>query len=295
MRVVVTGAAGFVGQALVGALSDEHEVISLDQKLKGLPGIEGDLCDPAVLDRAFEKGCDAVVHLATVPGGATEANPNQARRINVEGSMRLIDAAMESGHTPRFIFASSIAVFGQPLPPFVDDMTPVSPKLLYGGHKAMMEQWIAMHTRRGGLSGLSLRLPGIVARPKSSSGLKSAFMSDVFHALQAGDEIELPVSQTATMWLMSVNALVKNLRHALTMDVTGTITLPALRVSMQELVRAIAQFSSVSESLAIYSSDRLLEEGFGAQPPLATPSADAMGFRHDASLEALVSSAFETL
>lgn len=295
MRLVITGAGGFVGRALIGALIDQHEIIAVDQQLGGLTGIAGDLADPAVLDVAFARGCDAVVHLATVPGGAAEANPERAKQVNVDASMALVEAAARAGQQPRFIFASSIAVYGEPLPPLVDDSTPLAPRLLYGAHKAMMEEWIATQTRRGAISGLSLRFPGIVARPRGPSGMKSAFMSDVFHALKAGEPIELPVSPGATLWLMSVNRLVANLTHALASESTGSVTLPALRMAMTELVDAIADNMMVSPGLASYAPDPALEAGFGRQPPLATPKANSLGFRHDETLETLVSSAFATL
>ena len=53
MRIVVTGAGGFVGKALIRVLAGAHDIVALDSCLHGTPGIEGDLCDPATLARAF--------------------------------------------------------------------------------------------------------------------------------------------------------------------------------------------------------------------------------------------------
>ncbi len=121
MRIIITGSGGFVGRALVSELAGHHDLVLIDNRLDGQPGIEGDLCDPATLERAFAGGCDAVVHLATVPGGATELDPLAAKRVNIDATMALVDAAAQAGQRPRFLFASSIAVFGDPLPPLVDD------------------------------------------------------------------------------------------------------------------------------------------------------------------------------
>lgn len=205
MRIIVTGAGGFVGQSLVRRLAPRHNVVATDQQLGDLSGLEGDLRDQAFLDRLFAGGCDAVVHLATVPGGAAEEHPQLAKQVNVDATMALIDAAARAGSAPRFVYASSIAALVDPLPAIVDDTVPLKPTLLYGAQKAMMEVWIDNQTRRGAICGVSLRLPGIVARPPAPSGLKSAFMSNVFHALIAHDPIILPVGPEAAMWLMSVD------------------------------------------------------------------------------------------
>ena len=70
------------------------------------------------------------------------------------------------------------AAFGEPFPASVDDSTPLRPKSFYGAHKALMEQWLATLSRRGELDAISLRLSGVVARPRGPSGMKSAFLSD---------------------------------------------------------------------------------------------------------------------
>jgi nucleoside-diphosphate-sugar epimerase len=295
MRIILTGAGGFIGRQVSKSLEGKHDVVAIDHQLHGASGIEGDLCDPSLLDKAFANGCEAVIHLATVPGGAAELDPALAKRVNVDATMALIDAAAQAGTTPRFVFASSIAVFGDALPPLVDDNTPLAPVMIYGAHKAMMEGWIETQTRRGAIAGLSLRLPGIVARPAGPSGMKSAFMSNVFHALSARQAIDLPVSPEATLWLMSVQQIAANLIHALGSGAIGTYTLPAIRTSMHDLVHAIACTTESDPAIATYSPDAALEAGFGRLPPLTTKAADALGFVHDGSLDELVAAAIETL
>lgn len=209
MRIIVTGAGGFVGQHVLMELI-EHDVVAIDLNLKHTPDtpnitkVEGDLRDLNVLQKAFQHGCDAVIHLATVPGGATEINPTLAKTVNIDASMALIDIAARTGECPHFVFASSVAVFGRLLSTPVIDDAPTRPTMLYGAHKLMMESWIATQTRRGKIKGMSLRSPGIVARPKSPSGLKSAFLSDLFHVLHDGEDFTIPVSRDATTWLCSV-------------------------------------------------------------------------------------------
>lgn len=305
MKVLVTGAGGFVGRELVSRLLGAgHVVAGIDTVAGGIPpgarAIAGDLGDGAVRAEALAGGCDALVHLATVPGGAAEADPAASRRINVDAMYDLLLEASANGTCPRVVYASSIAVFGDPLPAFVDDATPLSPRMIYGGHKAMMEHAVAMFSNRGLIDGVTVRLPGILARPKGPSGMKSAFMSDLFHALKAGEAFTCPVSAEATIWAQSVGRCADNFVHALMLDsatlpVTRAVTLPALRVTMGALADEIARQCGASSDLVHYAPDAALEAAFGAQPPLATRAAEAAGFAHDGDLAMLVASALSTI
>jgi D-erythronate 2-dehydrogenase len=213
----------------------------------------------------------------------------------------LLDAAKAAGNKPRIVYASSIAVFGDPLPANgVDDKTPLAPKMIYGGHKAMMEIAVAMMHHRGEIDGISVRLPGILARPKGPSGMKSAFMSDMFHALRAGKPFVCPVSKDATIWAESVRQCATNFMHALAMDsgnmpVTRVVTLPALRLTMGALAAEIAAQSGVTADLVTYVPNTALEVAFGAQPALETPAAESCGFAHDGSIANLVRNAIEVI
>jgi D-erythronate 2-dehydrogenase len=306
--IVITGAGGFVGRELVHALLDAGvPVVGIDSNVDALPDrscirkVAGDIGDAAVRTAAFAEGCKVLVHLATVPGGAAEADPAASRRINIDAMYDWLEAARAAGECPRVVYASSIAVFGDPLPPEgVDDGTPLAPKMVYAGHKAMMETAVAMMSHRGEIDGVTLRLPGILARPKGPSGMKSAFMSDLFHALRAGEAFICPVSKGATIWAQSVSRCAANLMHALTLDsavmpVTRVVTLPAQRITMGALTAEIARQAGASIDLVTYVPNVALEAAFGAQPPLSTPAAERAGFAHDGDLATLVSSALATI
>lgn len=302
--VLITGAGGFVGRALVRALAGTRPILATDRagmdfgRLPGVTTITGEIDDPALVARLAADPVAALIHLATIPGGAAEADPALAARINVAAPMALFDALAAHANAPRLIFASSIAVFGDPLPAHVDDAAPARPMLRYGAHKAMLEEWIATLTRRGDVRGLSLRLPGIIARPLAPSGMKSAFLSNLFHAMKAGEAISLPVSAEATSWLLSRRALTAQLVAALDCpaDPASTrLNLPALRVRMGDLVAEVARQTGADPLLASHAPDPAIEAAFGAQPPLSTPTADALGLAHDGDLAALVARALADL
>jgi len=301
MTILVTGAGGFIGRGLLEELAGMGEtVIALDHTLDSIPDrpgltrVEADLCQYETLAGLFDGTVSRIVHLAAVPGGAAEADPAASRRVNIDATLDLLDLAAAQGNCPRFVFSSTIAVFGDPLPATgVNDATPIRPRMIYGMHKAMIETAVASLSRRGVIDGISLRLPGIVARPPGPSGLKSAFMSEVFYALRQGQPYTLPVSPQAQVWLQSLSQCARNLTQALTlgsplMPDNRVATLPAVRVSMQELVAAIAEATGRDPNLISYEPDLLLEAAFGAQPSLQTPTAEALGMQHDGGVNALV-------
>jgi len=306
MKIVVTGAGGFVGRHLVQALlARGDDVVGIDTIAGGIPAgaaaIAGDIADAGLQAEALSGGIDALVHLATVPGGAAEADPAASRRVNIDAMYDLVERAAAAGNCPRIVYASSIAVLGHPLPPAgVDDTTPLSPELIYGGHKAMMEVALAMLSNRKAIDAVTIRLPGILARPKGPSGMKSAFMSDLFHALKAGEAFTCPTTPEATIWAQSVAQCAHNFVHgvdcdSMNMPPTRAVTLPAQCVTMADLAAEIAGQCGCSADLVSWQPDAQLEAAFGAYPPLSTPAAENAGFADDGSISKLVSSALETL
>ncbi len=132
-RVLVTGAAGFIGSTLTERLlSEGRTVVGLDnfdpyypeaQKLRNLERanqnpafslVRGDIRDAAVVDRVFEAGkFDAVVHLAALAGVRPSLErPAEYASVNVHGTSVLLEAAAKFGK-PQFVFASSSSVYGE--------------------------------------------------------------------------------------------------------------------------------------------------------------------------------------
>ena len=309
MRVMITGAAGFLGRLLVQQLLHRGQLrgqplealVLLDQQLEGFPSdprlrlLAGSIAESTLLRRALADGVDVVFHLVSVPGGAAEEHYALGRQVNLLATLELLDQLRNAARPPVLVYASSVAVYGAQLPARMDEQWMPRPALSYGAHKVMVETQLNDLARRGEVDGRALRLPGIVARPREQNGLRSAFMSDLMHALAAGENYCCPVSPQATAWWMSARCCVDNLLHAAELQNPGpqrVWQLPVLHLAMDQVVEALAEaFGDDRRALVSYQPNADLEALFGRFPPLRTPQSRALGFHHDGSAQTLVRNA----
>src|SRR5437016_5865027 len=199
MRIVITGGAGFLGSRLArkllerGSLTDARGVkrdirslVLLDVIAPTVPSddsrvtsITGDLADPRVIERAVTPDTDTVFHLAAVVSAHAEADFDMGMRVNLDATRALLERCRKLDARPKFVFASSLAVFGGPLPDPVPDDAPLTPQASYGAQKAMGEFLVYDMTRKGFIDGRSLRLPTITVRPGQPNNAASSFASGI--------------------------------------------------------------------------------------------------------------------
>jgi D-erythronate 2-dehydrogenase len=311
VRALITGAGGFIAQRLVKRLATApaelsaslKELVLLDVKAPKTTSVEsgnalscrwfeGDITDERVLESAVHGGVDVVFHLASVPGGAAESSYDAGRLVNLDGTRKLLDTLRQLPKPPVFVFASTIGVFGAPLPAILDEESCPAPALSYGAHKWIGEILVADYSRRGWIDGRSVRLPGIVARPAAPTGQLSAFLSNLLRELSAGREFVCPVAADGKSWWMSVECSVDNLLHAARIeprDARRVWMLPVLHASLGEVVAAIAQKHGPEVLRRVrYEPNPTLQAQFASYPPLRCPQALAAGFRHDGDLPTLI-------
>lgn len=165
-QYLVTGAAGFIGSALARRLVDHgHQVTTIDNLSTGLrkniPAgvefIEGDTFDTAVLAQLKDTHYDAIFHLAGQSGGVTcWDDPIYDLNANVTSTLLLLDYARKTGCS-KFIYASSMSVYGDenPCPVREDDM--LKPKTFYAVGKLASENYMRIYSEEYGIKCTALR------------------------------------------------------------------------------------------------------------------------------------------
>ncbi len=185
-----------------------------------------------------------VFHLASLVSGGAEQNFELGMKVNFDATRDLLEACRHAGRCPKFIFASSIAVYGGELPDPVTDDTAPAPRLSYGAQKLMCETLIDDYSRRGFVDGRSLRLPTVMVRPGGANTAVSGWASALIREPLAGRDYVCPVRPETTMACISVGKVVQAFLHARDLPAAKlgrkrTVLLEGIPVSAREMWSAI--------------------------------------------------------
>jgi len=211
--IMITGAAGEIGHALIEALS-KQEIPLLTLDLAALPAdvqglsthIQGDILNESLLARLVsEYEFESIIHLAALLSTRGEFTPNQAHKVNVEGTRGLLKLAAEQsewrGKPVKFIFPSSIAVYGLPDLETKTQYARVrewewnTPRTMYGANKLYCEMlgiYFSQYYRQLAveqpvmLDFRAIRFPGLISAFTVPSGGTSDYGPEMLHAAAKG-------------------------------------------------------------------------------------------------------------
>ena len=166
---------------------------------------------PRCCDGAIDRDTGSVFHLAAIVSGQAEADFDLGMRVNVDASRSLLEACRASGHRPRVVFTSSVAVYGGDLPATVPDSTAPNPQSSYGTQKAIGELLINDYSRKGFIDGRALRLPTISVRPGKPNTAASSFASGIIREPLNGEQSTCPIAPETRVWLLSPRKAIEGL------------------------------------------------------------------------------------
>lgn len=256
MHILITGAAGFLGQCLAHQLLQNPDLQRLtladivqppapNNDLR-VTAITADLTDPPAVQSLITADLTAVYHLAAVVSGQAEANFDLGMRVNCDGTRHLLEAIRHAAPGICFIFASSLAVFGGSLPDVITPSTALTPQSSYGMQKAVCELWVNDYTRKGFIDGRVLRLPTVCVRPGKPNAAASSFASGIIREPLNGESAICPVDTALSLWLSGPKTVTENLVYALSIPAekfgyTRTLNLPGITVTVQAMIDALEQ------------------------------------------------------
>ena len=254
-KVLVTGALGQIGTDLVQALRQRHgkdSVIASDiRESAGHSSVEGgpfvilDVLDTDGISRVCQsEGVSTIYHLAALLSAVGERDPDLCRRINVGGTISVLEAAKECNL--RVYSPSSIAVFGPDSPKHASQDSPLNPTTVYGETKVTGEALAREYLDRFNVDARGIRYPGLISYKAPAGGGTTDYAVEIFHAaLREGHyqcfvrpETRLPMlymddAIDATLSLMDSSEWVLGESRA-------GYNIPCLSFSAEELVEAIS-------------------------------------------------------
>ena len=239
--VLVTGASGEMGQALITRLADDgvHNILALDVKPLPKPlrarcmlWFQGDILDDKLMDRLVaEFSIPRIFHLAALLSTRAEFTPEAAHRVNVDGTLRLLKLAVEQsawlGLPVRFIFPSSVAVYGLPDLETKARVGAVKewewnvPTTMYGCNKLYAEHLgryfahhygqLAVEPQRHTVDFRAIRFPGLISAFTVPSGGTSDYGPEMLHAAARGEPYACFVREDTRMPFMAMPDAIKAL------------------------------------------------------------------------------------
>ena len=320
MNILITGGGGFLGQRVARELLARGETVNA----KGERGpikritlmdisepanrmvdprvnfIRGEVSNHGALAEALGMETDGVFHLAAVVSGQAESDFELGMRVNLDGTRVVLEACRKAGNRPRLLFASSIAVFGTPLPDLITDDTTPTPQASYGVQKLIGEWLVADYNRKGFIDGRAVRIPTVSVRPGKANAAASSFASAVIREPLNGVNYACPVPPETLMWMCGPRDVVSNLVRAFDLPsaswgVLRALSLPGIVVSVGEMVASLGRVggAAAAQRVKFVTDERIAAIVKTWAARLDTPRALSMGFTASGSMDQIVAEYIE--
>ncbi|PVI01870.1 NAD(P)-binding protein [Periconia macrospinosa] len=303
MRILITGAGGFVGQILAKKLAENPtiELILADVHKPPNPTpsnkvecISADLTDSKSRRDLLDKSPHVVYILHGIMSSGAEANLELGLQVNFDSVRALIDIIRQTSREIKVIFTSSCAVFGRAAVKDVAteiDIVPM-PESSYGTQKLMIEYLINDYSRRGLIDGRVVRLPTVFVRAGSPTAAASSFVSGIVREPLHGQASELPVDPGIGIWLVSPRTLAHNLIHTMNIPAEDfghfrTVLLPGYTATSGEILDALEKVAGKeTRALVTERRDEVIERIVLSWPAkYDTSRARSLGYAEDVGLE----------
>ncbi|ENC9557938.1 D-erythronate dehydrogenase [Aeromonas hydrophila] len=304
MQIIITGGGGFLGQKLARALLHSSlpfgELLLVD--IQAPPALadsrvrclQADLTAPGVADSLISERTVVVYHLAAIVSSHAEQDFDLGWQVNLDTTRSLLEACRHARPGIRFVFTSSLAVYGGPLPELVNDGTALTPTSSYGTQKAIGELLVNDYSRKGYVDGLALRLPTICVRPGKPNRAASSFVSSIIREPLQGEVTVCPVSPELRLWLSSPATVVANFLLAATLPRgdNRSINLPGISVTVGEMLTAQAQAGGqAARDRVQFAADPAIERIVASWPGrIDNQRASALGFMADRTFADIIDS-----
>jgi nucleoside-diphosphate-sugar epimerase len=313
MRVLITGAGGFIGRTLTSALLHDgsltnaagerekiEEILLLDTHLppisdRRLRPLQADITTADTLKQIATWKPHSAFHLAAVLTSAAEQDPVHALSINVSALAGLIEAIGAKDKPPRLIFPSSIAVFGGLLPDSVDDDHLQRPQTSYGTHKAIAELMLSDATRHGVVDARALRLPIVLVHPGPPTQSVSDRIAGMVRDCVAGKPTVCPLRPDTRVPVVSAETVARNLitlHDADPAKLRGKRVLnqPALTVSMEDIVAALGIVIDATPNVSFAPDPELKKIVDGWPKGFISTRAPSVGIVADKTFDEIITS-----
>lgn len=307
MQILITGAAGFIGQLLAAELLNDpaYHVTLTDIVQPPIPKgvrhpenattVKADLLSAAKV--AVNSSLDAVYAFHGIMSSGSEANFDLGMSVNIDATRNLLEALRHTCPGVRVIYSSSQAVYGQPLPEIVTDSVIPTPESSYGAEKVVCETLINEYTRRKFINGFTLRFPTISVRPGAPTAAASSFLSGMIREPLDGKQCVIPIADRSfKSWLCSPKTLVQNLLLTLRLPADSVpphirqINVPGICVTVQGMMDALEKVGGKDKlEFLTEKEDPALVPILRSWPTQFDNSqAISLGFKRDESFEQAV-------